>query len=127
MSKTDILNTIENAADFANAYTPQEYTPVNGELKILYTPIYENRLFYDEKGNIEGKEIAFINALCEEMGVLPQTKVYHHANEMYDDLSNGEGDIVMPFFQYEDEYEADYIVTNPYSYITFALYEKDGK
>ena len=81
-------------------------------------------LYYNENGELEGKELYIIKELCKALEVNAQIHVCEEYEAMFQALENGEGNVIISAIEYTPERAEDFLLSEPYSRTTFGVYER---
>ncbi len=98
---------------------------INGELKVLCAPVFDNLLYFDESGDLVGIEKDIINAIADKLSVTPELIFYDTVEDMFEALENGEGDIIISALEYTDARNEQYLLSPPYNSTQFAVYKRN--
>ncbi len=93
-------------------------------IRVLCIPVFDNKLYFDDKGEIAGSELLYINAICNKLGVKAELIPCSDEIEMFEALNNGDGDIIISCMTYTQERSENYLFTDAYATATFGLYER---
>lgn len=94
-----------------------------GELKVLYSPVFDNRLSYNDDGDLVGTDVAILRTLCNYLGY--EVKLIEcEFDEMFFKLHNGEGDIIFSSVEYTPQRAELYLYTDSYDSDIFNVYKR---
>lgn len=124
LNKKNIIENINNAFAKGEAYSVEYPKAVDGKLTIICAPVFDNLIYYDEQGDIAGKELSIIKELCRELSVEFEIYVCEDFEEMFLALENGEGDVIISAVEYTDQRAESYLLSEPYSKTQFGVYER---
>ncbi len=93
-------------------------------IKILCAPVFNDLLCTDKSGALIGKELDFINEICNELSAEAQITVITEYDEMFTALEQGVGDIIISAVEYTPELENEYILSDIYNETTFGVYKR---
>ncbi len=122
--KTDgTLDSIDEARLKGKTYTPKANKNPKGSITILCTPIFENRLYYTDSGQLKGVEYDIIQELCSRLNVKADIVIYSDFTVMFSDLDKGKGDVVISSATYTQERASQFLCSDIYAQTTFGVYK----
>lgn len=124
LNNKNIVESIHSAFAKGEAYSVEYPKAVDGKLTIICAPVFDNLIYYDEQGDIAGKELSIIKELCRELSVEFEIYVCEDFEEMFLALENGEGDVIISAVEYTDQRAESYLLSEPYSKTQFGVYER---
>ena len=93
-------------------------------IKVLCSPVFDDLLYTDKSGALAGKELEFINEICNELFCEAQITVITEFDEMFNALEQGVGDIIISSVEYTPELENEYVLSDAYNETTFGVYKR---
>ncbi len=94
-----------------------------GELKVVVSPIFENRVFYTDDGKLTGFDIYLAEAILTYLGYTPKF-VDVDFDDMFTLLDNNEADLIFSAVEYTEERNQSYLLTESYYTEEYGVYEK---
>ncbi len=96
------------------------------EIRILCYPFMEDRVYYDDVGNVCGIDADIMRAICEDLGYTP-VFVPAEYNELFDMLDDGEGDLILMVDKSSNDRLNQYSFSEVYLEKNFNVYESNIK
>lgn len=96
------------------------------ELRILCYPFIDNRVYYDDMGNLCGADVDIMRAICEDLGYTP-VFVPAEYNELFYMLEEGEGDLILMVDVSSEERIDECLFSEVYLEKNFNVYESNLK
>ncbi len=93
-------------------------------IKVLCSPVFDALLYTDKSGALAGKELEFINEICNELSSEAQITVITEYDNMFTTLEDGVGDIIISAIEYTPELENEYILSDFYNETNFGVYKR---
>lgn len=93
-------------------------------MKVLCSPVFDDLLYTDKSGVLAGKELEFINEICNELSSEAQITVITEYDNMFTTLEDGVGDIIISAVEYTPELENEYVLSDAYNETTFGVYKR---
>lgn len=92
-------------------------------LTMVCDPIFENRVCYDDNGDVTGTDVDCAKAICSYLGygLAINTEDF---DSMFSQLDSGEADFIMSAVEYTDARAQDYLFSDIYSTIEYNIYTK---
>ncbi len=94
-----------------------------GSITILCSSVFDDYIFYDNKGTLTGLDVYFAEAILTYMGYTP-VFIDCDFNEMFDSLKNGDGDVIFSAVEYNTQRAEEYLLTESYYSESYNLYER---
>ena len=94
-----------------------------GTIKVLCLPDFENKVFYDESGKLNGTDVALAYAICNYLGYELEF-VECQADDIFYKLEKGEGDIIFSSMEYTPQRAEQYLYTDYYDEDIFNVYKR---
>lgn len=96
------------------------------EIRILCYPFIENRVYYDDVGNICGTDVDIMRAICEDAGYTP-VFVPAEYDALFGMLDEGEGDLILMVDESSNDKLEQYVFSEVYFEKNFNVYESNIK
>ena len=106
------------------SYRSDNVTLNDGKITVLCCPVFENLIYFDEDGNIAGRELDYIAEMCNALSLEAELVVIKEYDEMFKALEDGKGDVIISAVEYTPELEADYLLSDIYNQTTFGVYKR---
>ncbi len=114
-----------NKAFFDGVPYESSNSPIGtNSIKVLCAPVFDDFIYTDKSGDLAGKELDFINEICNELSAEAQITVITEYDNMFAALENGVGDIIISAVEYTPELEKEYILSDFYNETNFGVYKR---
>lgn len=119
--------TIKTLIDNNKNGIPNDIPESSGnELRILCYGYIDDRVYFDEKGTVQGIDADIIRCLCYETGYTP-VFISAEYDELFSMLDNGEGDVLLMIDDYIGEDVPEWQLSEVYLEKTFNVYRRSEK
>ncbi len=95
-----------------------------GTLTMLCDPSFENRVYTDDNGDVEGLDVDIAREICYYLGYDLEI-VTADFDELFTKLQAGEGDFIMSACEVNEEREEYYLLSDTYFTLNYHLIEKE--
>ena len=116
----EITNDYLKGKSFLNSAEDNE----NGTLTMLCDPSFENRVYTDDNGDVEGLDVDIAREICNYLGYDLEI-VTVEFDELFIKLQDGEGDFIMSACEVNEEIEEYYLLSDTYFTLNYYLIEKE--
>lgn len=116
----EITNACLKGESFLNSAEDNE----NGTLTMLCDPSFENRVYTDDNGDVEGLDVDIAREICNYLGYDLEI-VTADFDELFTKLQAGEGDFIMSACEVTEEREEYYLLSDTYFTLNYHLIEKE--
>ncbi len=94
-----------------------------GQLDVLLSPVFENRVFYTEEGELAGLDVYLAEAILTYLGYTPNF-IDCEFEDMFFNIDNGEGDLIFSAIEYTDQRAQNYLLTESYYTEEYFVYTR---
>lgn len=123
LKRNGIFDEINRIYSEGGVYIPNPNSFENGTLKILCSPVFDNFLYFDENGELAGKELSIIYEICSKLSMKAELVVVEF-DELFYKLEQGEGDIIICALEYNKERAETFLCSDTYNQTTFGVYKR---
>ncbi len=123
LKQKGVFDEINRAYSEGRVYTPNPNSSENGTLKILCSPVFDDFLYFDENGDLAGKELSVIYEICAELSMEAELVVVEF-DELFYQLEQGEGDVIISALEYNEQRAETYLFSDTYNETTFGVYKR---
>lgn len=114
----EIKTTVYNKEE----YITSEPTGKKGVLVMVCDPIFDNRVYFDEKHKLTGTDIYIAKEICNYLGynLVIETKSF---DEMFRALDTGEADFIMSCVEKTEQRAEHYLFSDVYATYNYNVYK----
>ncbi len=123
LKQKGVFDEINRAYFEGNVYTPSPNSYKNGTIKILCSPVFDDFLYFDENGDLAGKELSIICEICAQLSMKAELVVVEF-DELFYKLEQGEGDIIISALEYNEQRTETFLCSDTYNQTTFGVYKR---
>ncbi len=105
--------------EYYGSYSTEE----KGTVTMLCDTIADNRVYYDEEGNLVGTDVDIAREICSNLGYTLKIKTADF-EELFIKLEKGEGDFILSATEMTDERAEKYLCSEAYLTLNFNLIKR---